>query len=136
MPGRPEYSGGLRAPWVAGGYVLGVRPGTANSNSAQEFIGKAQRRELDETPARRLYEYGPEVVILALLAVSKRIAGQDAQIAELQSRLQGSPVTPSRLSGMVPVYTKPNTNNHRKRARGRKGHTDARSPRPQGIGGS
>ncbi len=74
-----------------------MRPGKANSISAETLIAAAARGELNETFARQLYRYGPEVVTLALLAASKRIA-------ELQKRCGQQQTTPSTPSAVVPVY--------------------------------
>ncbi len=51
-----------------------MRPGKANSISAQSLIAAAARGELDESLARQLYQHGPEVVTLALLAADKHIS--------------------------------------------------------------
>ena len=112
----------------------------AKSIPAETLIAAAARGELDESLARQLYRYGPEAVILALLAAAKQIAKQDARIAEqnariteLQSRLQSQAVTPSTPSAMVPVYTKPNAPSRRKRPGARKGHPGTRRGKPTRI---
>jgi hypothetical protein len=103
-----------------------MRPGKANSISARTLIAAAARGELDEVLARQLYRHGPEVVTLALLAASKRIA-------ELQRRCGQQQTTPSTPSAMVPVYAKPNASKRRKRPGARKGHPGTRRAKPARI---
>ena len=79
-----------------------MRPGKANSISAETFIAAAARGELNESLARQLSRHGPEVVTLALLAAASK------RIAELQKRCGQQQATPSTPSAMVPVYAKPN----------------------------
>jgi len=101
-----------------------MRPGTAKTVEA--IIDAALRGELDETRARQLHALGPEAVALALLATSKRIA-------ELQGESQGQPPSPSTPSGMVPIYTKPNTPRRRKKPGAKKGHPGRRRKAPARI---
>jgi transposase len=77
---------------------------------------------------------------LALLAAAKRIAERDtriveqeARIAELQRQGQGQPPSPSTPSGMVPIYTKPNTTKRRKKSGAKKGHPGHRREKPERI---
>ena len=58
-----------------------MRRGTAKT--LEVIINAALRGKLDERRARRLHDLGPEAVALALLAVSKRVAEQDARIPNL-----------------------------------------------------
>ncbi len=96
-------------------------------NRATDFlIQAALRGVLTETQARRLVKEDPEVVALALLAASKRIA-------ELQGRSHEQQVSPSTPSGMVPIYTKPNTPKRRKKPGARNGHPGVRRRRPEQI---
>ena len=96
-------------------------------NRATDFlIQAALRGVLTETQARRLVKEDPEVVALALLAASKRIA-------ELQGRSQEQQPSPSTPSGMVPIYTKPNTPKRRKKPGARNGHPGVRRRRPERI---
>ncbi len=90
------------------------------------MVEVALRGELTEAQARRLYRFGPEAVTLALLAASRRIA-------ELQGASQAQPTSPSTPSGMVPIYTKPNTPKRRKKAGAREGHPGHRRNRPTRI---
>ena len=108
-----------------------MRPGTAKTVEA--IIDAALRGELDETRARQLHALGPEAVALALLATSKRITEQGARIAELQGESQGQPPSPSTPSGMVPIYTKPNTPRRRKKPGAKKGHPGRRRKAPARI---
>ena len=115
-----------------------MRPGTAKTVEA--IIDAALRGELDETRARQLHALGPEAVALALLATSKRIteqgariAEQDARITELQGQSPAQQPSPSTPSGMVPIYTKPNTPKRRKKLGAKKGHPGHRRPRPKRI---
>jgi transposase len=122
-----------------------MQPGKANSVKA--LIDAAVRGELTKAQARQLYKQGPEAVILALLAASKRIAEQDtriaeqdahiteqdSRIAELQGQSKGQPPSPSTPSGMVPVYAKPDTPKRRKRPGAKPGHPGRRRARPKRI---
>ena len=115
-----------------------MQPGKAKS--VRVLIDAAVRGELSDAQARQLYGHGPEVVALALLAASKRIAEQgariaeqDARIAELQTGPQSGPPSPSTPSGMRPIYTKPDTPKRRKRPGARVGHPGKRRPPPNRI---
>ena len=101
-----------------------MQPGTAKTLDA--IIHAALRGELNETRARRLHDLGPEAVALAMLAASKRIA-------ELQGQSPAQQPSPSTPSGMVPVYTKPNTPKRRKKPGARKGHAGRRRAAPTKI---
>ena len=101
-----------------------MQPGKANSIKA--LIDAAVRGELTKTQARQLYKQGPEAVILALLAASKRIA-------ELQGQSHGEPPSASTPSGMVPIYTKPDTPKRRKRPGAKPGHRGWRRAKPKRI---
>ena len=115
-----------------------MQPGTAKSAGA--LIDAAVRGELDQEEALRLCKECPELVTLALLAAAKRIAERDtriveqeARIAKLQRQCQGQPPSPSTPSGMVPVYTKPNTPKRRKKCGARNGHPGHRRKKPDRI---
>jgi transposase len=99
-------------------------PGKANSVDA--LIDAAVRGELDEAEALRLCKECPELVTLALLAAAKRIA-------ELQGQSEDQQPSPSTPSGMVPIYTKPNTTKRRKKPGARKGHPGHRRANPKKI---
>lgn len=110
-----------------------MSPRKARTSPARALVEAALRGELTETQARRLYRLGPEVVTLALLAASQRIAEQGARIAELQGESQGQQPSPSTPSGMVPIYTKPNTPKRRKKPGAKKGHPGRRRETPARI---
>lgn len=110
------------------------------AKSAGALIDAIVRGELDEAQALRLCKECPELVTLALLAAGRRIAEQDARLSELDTAigtLQGQGQTqqpsPSTPSGMVPIYTKPNTPKRRKKPGAKKGHPGARRPTPPRI---
>ena len=103
-----------------------MQPGKAKKSASPGWVEAALRGELTEAQARRLANENPEVLALALLAASKRIAElQRASAAQLPS--------PSTPSGMVPIYTKPNTPKRRKEPGARKGHPGHRRERPERI---
>ena len=115
-----------------------MQPGKANS--VDRLIEAAVRGALDEQQAQRLYQLGPEAVVLALLAASRRIAEQDTRIAEqdtriaqLQTQTTGSTPSPSTPSGMIPVHTKPNSRKRPKKPGAKKGHPGVRRPTPERI---
>ena len=110
-----------------------MRPTKTNSIPVQVLIAAAAGGQLDEALARQLYRHGPEVVTLALLAASKRIAEQEASIAELRKRCGQQQTTPSTPSAMVPVYAKPNASKRHKRPGARKGHPGTRRAKPARI---
>ncbi len=115
-----------------------MRPGTAKTLDA--IINAALRGELDETRAQRLHDLGPEAVALAMLAVSKRIAEQNARLSEretviatLQRQRETQQPSPSTPSGMVPIYTKPNAPKRRKKPGAKEGHPGHRRKAPARI---
>ncbi len=106
---------------------------TVHGKATESLIQAALRGALTPAQARRLARENPEVLALALLAASKRIAEQNARLVELQAQHNGLPLSPSTPSGMVPIYTKPNTPKRRKKPGARKGHTGFRRERPTKI---
>ena len=111
---------------------------TATRSDALDTLVTALRSGcFDEAAARQLYTLGPDAVTLALLAVARRIAEQDARIAELQTATGNAAATPATPSGMIPVYTKPNATTprgrRRKRPGARDGHPGHRRPTPTRI---
>jgi len=108
-------------------------PGKANRSAAQGLIEAALRGQLTQRQARQLAREDPEVLALALLAASKRIAEQSRVIAGLQSRDEESPLSPSTPSGMVPVYAKPNAAQRSKEPGAKKGHPGHRRETPTRI---
>jgi transposase len=96
------------------------------SAQLQAIINAALRGALTQAQARRLANENPEVLALALLAASKRIA-------ELQGQAKQQPPSPSTPSGMVPIYAKPNTPKRRKKPGAKKGHPGHRRETPERI---
>ena len=94
--------------------------------SVDALIDAVVRGELDEAHTLQLCAKCPELVTLALLAAGKRIA-------ELQGKSQGQPLSPSTPSGMVPIYTKPNTPKRRKKPGAKEGHPGHRRKAPARI---
>ncbi len=97
-----------------------------NAKSVEALIDAALRGKLTEGQALRLYKQGPEVVTLALLAASKRIA-------ELQPVSEDQHPSPSTPSGMVALYAKPNTPKRHKKPGAKNGHSGHRRTRPKKI---
>jgi hypothetical protein len=89
--------------------MLGMRSATTHSNTLDELVAAVRSGICDKATALRLYKLGPHAVTLALLSAARRIAEQDARIAELQA--QTGSASPSTPSGMTPVYSKPNADN-------------------------
>jgi transposase len=117
-----------------------MQPGKAKTTAAKGLVEAALRGELTEAQARRLANENPEVLVFALLAASKRIAEQDKRlneqdtvIAGLQRQSQAQGPSPSTPSGMVPIYTKPNTPKRRKKPGAKKGHSGHRRKTPERI---
>jgi transposase len=106
---------------------------TVHRKATQVLIRAALRGALTRAQARRLAKENPEVLALALLAASKRIAEQELLITELQAQSHGQKPSPSTPSGMAPIYTKPNTPQRRKKPGARKGHPGCRRTRPARI---
>ncbi len=113
---------------------------TVHGKATEGLIQAALRDALTQAQARRLYELGSEVVTMALLAAAKhiveqntRIAEQDARITDLEGNGRGAQPSPSTFSGMVPIYTKPNTPKRRKKPGARQGHPGHRRETPERI---
>ncbi|MFQ5591986.1 MAG: IS66 family transposase, partial [Phycisphaerae bacterium] len=103
-----------------------MQPGKAKPTAATVWVAAALRGELTEAQARRLAQENPEVLALALLAASQ-------PIAELQGNSHGQQPSPSTPSGMVPIYTKPDTRKRRKKPGAKPGHPDHRRKTPERI---
>jgi transposase len=101
-----------------------MQPGKVRS--VDGVVDAAVRGELDAAEALRLCRQSPELFTLALLAAAKRIA-------ELQGQAKQQQPFPSTPSGMVPIYTKPNTPKRRKKPGAKKGHPGHRRERPERI---
>lgn len=94
--------------------------------AADELIEAALRGALSEAQADRLSKLGSEVVVLALLAASRRIA-------ELQGQSQAPQPSPATPSGMLPIYVKPNLSKRHKKPGARRGHPGRRRQTPARI---
>lgn len=103
-----------------------MRPGKADSWASRSLIEAALCGELTQRQARRLAREDPEVLALALLAASQRIA-------QLQGRSEVQALSPSTPSGMVPVYAKPSAPTRSKRPGAQKGHPGQRREAPARI---
>ena len=101
---------------------------------AKKLVAAALSGQLTDAQSDALAGLSPEVLGLALLAASKRIAEQDGRIAELESKLHvaaaGDPATPS---GQKPLYAKRRTPKSKRKPGAKKGHTPARRKTPQHI---
>ena len=103
-----------------------MKPWTAKTSEAAALVDAALHGELSEAQALRLYRLGPEVVKLALLAASRRIA-------ELQNPAIEHTSSPSTPSGMIPIYEKPAARKRRKKPGAKKGHAGHRRAAPTRI---
>jgi len=103
-----------------------MQAATGKHDAIRKLITAAVRGELTDAQALQLCKQEPEVVALALMAASKRIA-------ELQGQSNDQPPCPSTPSGMVPIYTKPNTPKRRKRPGAKEGHPGHRRHTPTRI---
>ncbi|MCH9035087.1 MAG: IS66 family transposase [Planctomycetes bacterium] len=108
-----------------------MQPGKAKSVGA--LIDAAVRGKLSRAQALRLCKDNPEVITLALLAAGKRIAEQAVVIAGLHEQARGTVPSPSTPSGMVPIYTKPNTPKRRQKSGAKQGHPGHRRTTPERI---
>jgi len=101
---------------------------------ARTLIDTALEGRLTDSQAEELSALGPEVAKLALLLAARRIAEQDARIAELQGQLKlAGPASPSTPSGQRPVYTKPPAPRRKGRPGAQVGHPGHRRPKPTRI---
>ena len=98
------------------------------------LIDAAIAGQLTDSQAEELSALGQEVTKLALLFITRRIAQQDARIAELQGKLaMAGPDNPSTASGQKPPYVKPTTPKCTAKPGARAGHVGARRPQPRRI---
>jgi transposase len=98
------------------------------------LIDAALEGRLTDSQAEELSALGPEVAKLALLLAARRIAEQDARIAELQGQLKrAGPGSPSTPSGQRPVYTKPPAPKRKGQPGARPGHPGHHRPKPTRI---
>lgn len=110
-----------------------MQVGTAKRQTPQELVRQAVRGELDAAALATLCEASPELVSLALLAAAKRIAEQDVRLAKLEGNGGHRSPSASTPSGMVPIYTKPNTPKRHKKPGARQGHPGHRRQKPVRI---
>jgi len=117
-----------------------MQPRKAKTATAQGLVEAALRGDLTQAQARRLANENPEVLVFALLAASQRIAEQDKRLSEqdaviagLQRQSQTQHPSTSTPSGMVPIYTKPNTPKRRKKPGAKEGHPGHRRKPPARI---
>ncbi len=104
-----------------------MRPWKAKTGAVAEgLIEAALRGMLTEAEAAQFGKESREVLALALLAASKRIA-------ELQGLSRAQAPSPATPSSTVPVHTKPNTAKRRKKPGGRQGRPGHRRERPERI---
>jgi len=98
------------------------------------LIDAAIAGKLSDAQAEKLSAFGKEVTKLALLLAARRIAEQNARIAQLEGRVAlagtGDPSTPS---GQKPPYTKPPAPKRQGKPGARVGHAGARRVAPQRI---
>ena len=101
---------------------------------ARRLLAAALTGQLTDVESEALAKLSPEVLGLALLAASKRIAEQDGRIAELESKLKvatlDDPATPS---GQKPLYTKATRRKSNRKPGAKKGHAPARRKTPERI---
>ncbi len=100
-----------------------MEPRTAKT--LREIIDAALGGQLGEALAHRLHGLGPEAVALAVLSMSRHIAGQ----AKLAGKDGSGRISPSTPSGMVPVYAKPNKSKRHKKPGAKPGHRGVRRER-------
>lgn len=102
----------------------------------QELVLAALAGQLTDAQAQRLAGLDEALVKLVLLAAARRIAEQDARIAELNARLAGpAKIDPATPSGQRPVYTKPPAPKRKAKPGAKPGHAGARRPEPVRIDG-
>lgn len=105
-----------------------------DDKEVQTLLAAALEGTLSEAQADRLEAIDAELLKLALLATSKRIAEQNLRIDELQARLQGAKQPdPNTPSGQRPIYAKPPAPKRKRKPGARKGHKGAHRPAPQQI---
>jgi len=93
----------------------------------QSLLAAALDGTLTDEQAQQLAEADTDLVKLAWLAVSKRIA-------ELQAKLAGAgKIDPATPSGQRPIYTKPKAPKRKGKPGAKQGHPGARRPTPKRI---
>jgi len=111
-----------------------MRQTSSKDAQARALIEAAIAGQLTESQAEELAVLGPEVVKLALLLTTRRIAEQSCRIARLEGRVAvagaGDPNTPS---GQKPPYLKPSAPRRKGRPGAKPGHPGVRRPLPHQI---
>ena len=106
----------------------------AADKEVQAVLDAALSGTLTQAQVKHLANIDAELVKLALLAASQRIAEQNAAIAQLRARLHGATQPdPSTPSGQRPVYSKPPAPKRKGKPGAKKGHAGVRRPRPERI---
>jgi len=101
---------------------------------AKRLVAAALTGQLTDVQSEALAELSPEVLSLALLAASKRIAEQDGRIAELESKLKVAALDdPAMPSGQKPLYAKPSRRKSKRKVGAKKGHAPAYRKTPKRI---
>ena len=100
----------------------------------ETIVAAALAGELTEEQAEQLAAQAPEVIKLVLLAATRRIAEQSAEIAMLQSRSAGpTKIDLSTPSGQRPLYTKPAAPKRKGKPGAKPGHKGRCRPKPDQI---
>jgi len=109
-------------------------------DSPEALIDAAVRGELGQDQALRLCRRSPELLTLAFLAVTKRLAElQAAATTGGQGTADGpagsnpATISPSTPSGMIPVYVKPTVKRRAKKPGAKEGHPGSRRATPTRI---
>jgi hypothetical protein len=111
-----------------------MRPELSTDVDVQATVEAALQGELSDEQAERLARQEPQAVKLILLAAAGRIAEQNAQIAELRSKLAAAAkIDPSTPSGQRPIYTKPPAPKRKGKPGAKPGHKGKCRPKPDRI---
>jgi len=93
----------------------------------KKLVAAALAGQLTDLQSEALAAWSPELLILVVLAASKRIA-------ELESKLTGAkPIDPATPSGQRPIYTKPAAPKRKGKPGAKVGHAPARRPKPTRV---
>ena len=108
-------------------YARGMECEIGTDAEAKELLAAALTGRLTDVQSKALAALSPEVVSLAFLAASQRIA-------ELESKLKVATVDdPATPSGQKPLYAKPTRRKSKRKPGARKGHAPARRKTPDRI---
>jgi transposase len=100
---------------------------TCTSALPASLLDVLRQGALTEEQARKIYAYGPEAVVFALLELTERLAEQRAAGAAESHQ------TPSTPSGMKPPYQKPPGKRRKRRPGAKPGHRGSRRPPPERV---